>query len=38
MTMRSLLISAALTGVLLGATGLSAQTHPASSGDAARWA
>jgi hypothetical protein len=33
MTMRNLLISVALAAALLGATGLSAQTHPASSGD-----
>ena len=33
MTMRSLLISAALAGALLGATGLSAQTHPTNVGD-----
>jgi hypothetical protein len=33
MTMRNLLISAGLAGALLGATGLSAQTHPSSSGD-----
>jgi hypothetical protein len=33
MTIRSLLFAAAFTGVLLGATGLSAQNPPASSGE-----
>lgn len=33
MTIRNLLICVALAGALLGATGLSAQAHPANSGD-----